>query len=148
MEPNPAITPEGPKLPIGAAGSSPEQLPTDAAWLNYVAGGKTENGDDIRHVVHATPLSAVFINAHGRLQYRLDRRHVTNPTAALAEASDLVSQLKSCVRSLKVQERGLFVIGVALGRALERSDSEQADIFFDKARAFVAARRREKLHIV
>jgi hypothetical protein len=81
------------------------------------------------------------------LGWSADSAFCVDVGASLAEASDLLNELRAVIDRPSVRRRGCQIIGVELARAFQERVAGDTRDFFAVARQFVDASLRERLHL-
>jgi hypothetical protein len=116
-------------------------------WYEYVQGGKSATGDIIREILAISDKSFVFIADDSSLQWEYDEKACVDGEKSIAEAADLLAQVKMCVPGLKGKRQANGLIGTALSHALEVREKGDTSDLFQLPREFIIARRSETLQL-
>jgi hypothetical protein len=128
--------------------TSPSSPDSEPEWMNYRVGGVDFQGRQILRVIHRSPACAVYIT-------QLDKDSLgvhagtscVDASTSMAEASNLLNELRSVIDQQTVRFRGCQIIGVELSHALEERVAGDTRDFFAGARQFVYSSLRERLNL-
>jgi len=135
---------------LDQADSPPKSMPIGHSWncdLSFVVGEKDAAGRLITEVIHTGAKCVVFLTEGPGVGWHVDDTECVDAQTSIAEACDLIADLRTVLTNRDDVLRSLRIIAACLARALNQRYANDCTRYFVTALEFVSMRRREALQI-